>query len=123
MKVTARQPQETTAVAVSTRGVLPLPEPSAIFALFPDSGEGARYFDDAALGVRSVTLPKAQLRLTFERIRVRIEDTGARRIEDLKLGELLHTVSALFPKNALNCYGFNYDVIYRFDNVLPTREI
>lgn len=124
MQITARQPHEITAVAVSTKGRLPLPEPHAFFALFPGEGAGAQYFDDPALGVRSFTLPKLQLRITFERIRMRVEDTGSRRVEDLKLGETLGMLAeSLFPKASFDRYGFNYDVVYRYDDVIPSRSV
>lgn len=113
-----------TAVAVSTRGSLPLPEPGAVFALFPASSQGAKYFDDPALGVRAFTLPAENLRVIFERMRLRIEDTASRRVEDLPLGTLLEKLtSALFPKGTFDRHGFNYDVVYRYDQMIPDRKV
>lgn len=124
MKITARQPHEITAVAVSTKTRLPLPEPQALFALFPNLGEGAQYFDDPALGVRSFILPRAQIRITFERIRMRVEDTASRRVEDLALGETLGMLAeSLYPKGTFDRFGFNYDVVYRYDDVIPSRDV
>lgn len=124
MMITARQPVETTVVAVATGGNLRAPEPSAVFALFPDATAGATFFDDPALGVRVFTLPQQKIRLTFERMRMRIEDTAARRVEDLSLGELAHDLShKLYSPGVFDRYGFNYDIVYRYDQMLPSHEI
>lgn len=124
MNITARQPLETTIVAVSPEKRLPLPEPADVFALFPGATSGATYFDDVALGVRAFTIPDAKLRLTFERIRVRIDDIGSRHVEDLTIAELLTQIAAkLYPPRSFTRYGFNYDVVFRYDQVIPSDRI
>lgn len=124
MMITARQPVETTVVAVSAAGNLRAPEPSAVFALFPEATAGATFFDDPALGVRVFTLPQQKIRLTFERMRMRVEDTASRRVEDLTLGELAYDLAQkLYPAGVFDRYGFNYDMVYRYDQMLPSHEI
>lgn len=124
MQITARQPVELTAVAVSTKNKLQLPDPAGVFGFFSSGSEGAQYFDDPALGVRAFTFPALKLRITFERIRVRVEDTGSRRAEDLDIGSTLSKLSAaLYPEKTFDRFGFNYDVVYRFDQMIPTESI
>ena len=124
MTITARQPIETTVVAVSTAGGLRAPDPASVLGLFPGKTDGMRLFDDVTMGVRVFTFPQEQLRLTFEKMRVRVEDTGSRHIEDLHIGELLmKIVTQFYPPPTFDRYGFNYDVMYRFDQVIPSRMI
>lgn len=124
MQITARQPVETTIVAVAAGRTLSLPEPAAVFNLFPEGTPGATYFDDAALGVRAFTVPHQKLRLTFERMRVRVEDTGSRQVADMPLAEVMaRLIEQLYPPRSFVRYGFNYDVVYRYDQVLPSREV
>ncbi|MEK7505382.1 MAG: hypothetical protein AAB597_00590 [Patescibacteria group bacterium] len=125
MNITARQMEGSSAVAVSKSAII-LPEPGMVFALFPKEGGGARYFDNPAMSVRAFHFPEAKLRLIFESQRVRLEDTGNRQPAESQLGETLcATIKTLFPqtRNNFNRHGFNYDINFRYDNVIPQNNI
>lgn len=117
--------------AVSIVAVVPehhrmsMPAPDAVFALFPGSGsKGARLLDDTALRVRVFTFPELSFRLIFEPTRIRLEALTPKKPDELRLGEVLQAVCRqLYPAHAFARIGFNVDIAYQYDAVIPQREL
>lgn len=124
MSITARQFKQATGVAVTSGTKLRQPEPGEILALFPNQTSGAQYLDDTALGLRICTLPTVGIRIVLERQRVRVEDLMPRKPGESNVGTILGTIAEkLFPGQVFVRYGFNYDTVYRYDTVVPSRQI
>lgn len=125
MNITAKQIERSNAVIAFTEGSAPFPEPSQIFALYaPEQARGSLYSDNAAMATRVFELPNAGLQLVFEPGRTRVEDKQHRTPTDSKVAaELVRIMGSLAPKASPIAYGFNYDIIYRVDNVIPMRDI
>lgn len=125
MAIVARTLEGITFVAVTPASPLPLPEPANLFALYAGSeSQGARLLDDTALGVRVFSFPAIDLRIIFEPTRIRLEATKPHKPEELALGEHMdRIVSGLYPKIPFTRYGFNYDLAYQYDAVIPQRHI
>lgn len=124
MAITARNLESVSAVAVAGQS-LPLPEASAVFALYPGPlSKGARMLDDTALSLRSFLLPALDMRIIFEPTRIRFEGTAAKKPADMKLGErMAQAITALYPGRPFPRFGFNYDIAYQYDGVIQQGEI
>lgn len=125
MAIIARTLEGITCVAVTAAPPLGMPDPARVLSHFskPDQA-GARYLDDAALGVRVFTFPQVELRLIFEPSRVRVEAMKPRKPDELKLAEILSTlVYDLYPKMPFPRYGYNYDITYQYDAVIPQQHV
>lgn len=125
MAIVARTLEGITCVAVTAAPPLGMPDPSKVLALFPKEAQtGARYLDDAALGVRVFTFPNIDLRLIFEPSRVRVEATKPKKPDELPLAEFLSMlVETCYPKMPFPRYGYNYDFSYQYDAVIPQGHI
>jgi len=125
MAIVARTLEGITCVAITSAPPLGMPDPAKILNLFPKEAQvGARYLDDAALGVRVFTFPQIDLRLIFEPSRVRVEATKPKKPEDLPLAEFLSMiVETAYPKMPFPRYGYNYDITYQYDVVIPQNHV
>jgi hypothetical protein len=85
---------------------------------------GARFLDDAALGIRVFTFPANELRLIFEPSRVRVEAMKPKKPDELPLADYLSLlVAELYPNMPFPRYGYNYDITYQYDAVIPQRMV
>lgn len=124
MAVVGKSLSGLTYVAVAGVPPIPRPEPSAVFALFPEGAAGARLLDDTALSIRVFAFPELDLQLIFEPTRVRVEALKPKKPEEARLGEYMERIiAALYPKTAFIRYGFNYDIVFQYDAVIPQRNI
>ena len=102
-----------------------LPEPNSFISLF-DSNEmkGTNFADDPVMRIKVFDLPNKKFKYIFENNRLRIEEYAFREPNESKCAEEIHRIISNIYKNIKPlAYGFNYDLIYRFDSVLPQREI
>lgn len=125
MAIIARTLEGITCVAVAAAPPLGMPDPARVLSHFSHAQQtGARYLDDAALGIRVFTFPNIDLRLIFEPSRVRVEAMKPKKPEELPLAEILSKlVSDLYPNMPFPRYGYNYDITYQYDAVIPQQEI
>ena len=125
MNIIAKQIQRSDIVFLFNAGPLVLPEPAQLFSLYPgEAGKGSMSSDNAAMGVRIFEFPAPGLQWVFERNRVRLEDRASRTPAESQLGpEAIRAMLALYPGVAPTAHGFNYDIIYRMDNVIPVSDI
>lgn len=125
MSIIAKQIQRSNIVCVFPEGATKLPEPSIVFAAYPgEAGKGGLFSDNAAVMTRIFEFPAVGYMWIFEPNRVRLEDKKFRAPDDSKLAhELLRVLGVLSPNAHPVAHGFNYDIIYRTDAVIPTKEI
>ena len=125
MSIVAKQIQRSNIVVAYADGAVRLPEPATVFSAYPgEGGKGALFSDNAAMATRIFEFPTTGFMWIFEPSRVRLEDKKFRSPEDSKLAQELHRVLAVLGWTAVPvAYGFNYDIIYRTDVVIPAGEI
>lgn len=100
------------------------PENAAFNSLYEgEAGSGSRFVDDPVMGTKFLSLPKQQLSVTLERTRLRIDDESKLPPDETRLvKEAMHILNKLFPEAKISAYGFNYDIFYRFPQVLPVND-
>ncbi|MFA6407202.1 MAG: hypothetical protein WCV80_00660 [Candidatus Paceibacterota bacterium] len=88
-----------------------------------DAARGMRFVDDPVIGAKVLTLPQLKMRAVLEGRRLRIEDESQEEpgISRVILESL--RINSIFEKNELEAFGFNFDVYYRFNNVIPMKYI
>ncbi len=125
MAIVARTLEGSTLVAVTPAPPLGTPDPSRLFALYTgQESAGARFLDDTALGIRVFSFPALDLRIIFEPTRIRIEATSAKKPNESKLAtHMTRIIKEFYPKMPFTRYGFNYDITYQYDVVIPQRHI
>lgn len=102
-----------------------LPEPSVFMSLFgPEDLKGANFADDPVMRLKVFDLPFKKFKYIFENNRMRIEEYGFKEPNESKCTlEIRRIISGIYNNLEPVAYGFNYDTIYRFDSVLPQRDI
>ena len=125
MSIVAKQIQRSNIVFAYAEGSVRAPEPAAVMATYPgEAGKGAQFSDNPAMVTRIFEFPAAGYMWIFEPNRVRLEDKKFRTPDESKLSYELNRVLAAIGWTAQPvAYGFNYDIIYRTDVVIPTGEI
>lgn len=102
-----------------------LPSPAHFMSLFGQEGlKGSNFVDDTAMRIVVFEMPALKFRYVFENKRFRIEETGFRYPDESKCAIEMHRIIESLYKNIPTlAFGFNYDAIFKFDNVIPQREI
>jgi hypothetical protein len=76
------------------------------------------------MGFKIWSFPESKIRIIQEPGRIRIEDMSQKSPNESKIGEeAFRIISAFFEPKSFGSFGFNFDVYFRFDNVIPQREI
>lgn len=89
-----------------------------------EPAKGANFIDDPAMRLKVYHLPKLKMTFTLEGTRFRIDqDTEDGNLSSAIVAESLNAYKNLFSKCGLESYGFNFDIIYRFDNTLQLNYL
>ena len=101
------------------------PDNSEFAALYKGTqATGARFLDDPFLNAKILILPELKTRIVLERSRLRVEDESQ---DDPKksnaIANLFHVYEQLFKNEKIEAYGFNFDIFYRFNTLIPIKEI
>lgn len=125
MTITAKHIQRSNIMLVYPAGTLKLPEPTEVFNLYSGKdASGSVFSDTPSLGTRIFEFPVPGFQIVFEPDRLRLEDKSSRQPKDSRLAsELQRIITALYSAMRPTAFGFNYDIIYRLDAVVPVREI
>lgn len=125
MRIIAKSIQRANIVFVLEPKDFSLPDTATVVALFPQSAHaGSNFLDDAALKLRLFNFPALKMKIVCEEHRLRVEDESGEEPQASGKGrEAGRIYRALFPKVQTAGYGFNYDIFYRFDGVIPQRDI
>lgn len=101
-----------------------LPDPAAVAALYGgERARGAQFLDDPAMRTKILILPALKIRITLEGTRLRIDDESQEEPEKSNfLAEALFVYQRLSGIGKLIGFGFNLDVYFRFNNVLPVSD-
>lgn len=101
------------------------PDNSEFGALYSGNpAQGARFIDDPVIHSKVLTLPAIRLKIIMEGPRFRVEDESQEEPEkSILIHEALAIYHKLFAKAPLTGFGFNFDIYFRFNNVIPARAI
>lgn len=125
MHIIAKNPQRSNIVFVFPQEAAAQLDAQQVYAAFSgDATRGSNFVDDPAMGLKVFSFPALQLKVVLEQNRFRVEDISGKPPEETKCALEAHRlVKSLFPQITPESYGFNYDLYFRFDNVIPQREI
>lgn len=125
MNITAKQIEKSNAVIVFPKGISAVPETGAFYGLQNEQAiKGSGFSDDQTLGFRLFDLPALKYKYVFEAGRMMVEDTGFRKPEEAGCAKEIYRIwSGLSSHVKPAAYGFNFDLVYRTDAVIPQREI
>lgn len=125
MNVTAKHIKLSNIVCMFKDGDIRLPEPVDFFACYTsDENKGAMFSDNVSASARIFELPTRGVQWVFEPSRIRLEDKKFRTPAESKLAhEFLRVQSRLYPSALSISYGFNYDILYQMDGVIPVGDI
>jgi hypothetical protein len=125
MNITAKHIQRSNIIVIFPQGTILLPEASQIFGLYTgEQAKGSTFSDTPSMATRIFDFPVIGLQWVFEPTKIRLEDKLSRSPKDAKLAhEMRRVLAALYPEQIPSAYGFNYDMIYRIDTVIPIKEI
>lgn len=103
-----------------------IPENKDFNSLFDErASKGANFIDDPTIRTKMLDVPVPNLQVIWEGTRLRIEDKKAVEPSESKLvKEALRIYHALLPENApLRGFGFNFDVVFQFDDVIRMQDM
>ncbi len=108
------------AFVLDQRGLL-LPENENFIGLY--SGElsrGSRFIDDPVFQMKILSVPALKMTFTLEGARFRVDEDSEGGIQNSQViregGKAFHK---LFPGRSIDGFGFNFDIYYRFSEVIP----
>jgi hypothetical protein len=126
MNIVGKSPQHSNIVFASfIKDSIPALDASKVYSLFlGEASKNSSFIDDTTMGFKIWSFPESKIRIIQEPGRIRIEDMSQKSPNESKIGEeAFRIISAFFEPKSFGSFGFNFDVYFRFDNVIPQREI
>jgi len=125
MIITSKSIQRSNIIFAFPAEAILKPEPQDVFSLYsPEIAKGSNYIDDPAMEIKIFNFPVLRQKIVFERGRLRVEDETQEEPDISKRAAEAHRIkTVLFKELKPAAFGFNYDIIYRFNDVIPQREI
>ncbi|MEW6617532.1 MAG: hypothetical protein AB1333_03910 [Patescibacteria group bacterium] len=122
--ITSKSPSNANIVFLFDKTKFFVPENSVFGSLYSGvEAAGARFLDDPIIHAKVLTLPNIQTRITLEENRLRIDDDSGKNPEESRVCEdAFKAREKLFPSSSLEAFGFNFDIQYRFSNVIPLND-
>ena len=124
MKIIAKQIERSNIIYLFPQNTFPLPEAAEFFRLYTESElKGVNFIDDPVMRLRIFDITALKFKWMFEPDKIRFDELGFRRPADSKMAkEFVRVVKAITKKKPV-AVGFNYDVIFKTDTVIPMKEI
>lgn len=125
--ITAKSLFHSNIVFLFEEGKFQAPENEEFMRLYSgEASKGARFFEDPVLNAKVLILPQIKLKITLENRRLRIDDDSQNEPKNSRLiKDAFEIYQKLFPQpaqqQALESFGFNFDIHFRFNNVLDSR--
>jgi len=89
-----------------------------------EDARGLRFLEDPILQTKILALPEAKLKVTLEGFRLRVDDDSDNEPKNSRIiKDVISIKERLFQKIPIAGFGFNYDILYRFNNVMPIQEM
>jgi len=124
MKIISKQIERSNIVYLFPQNTFPIPEAASFLRSHTENQlKGSNYVDDPVMKVRIFELTSQKLKWMFEPDKVRLDDEAFRRPAESKLAdEFVRVTHALGAKKPA-AVGFNFDIIFKTDVVIPMKEI
>lgn len=88
------------------------------------SSTGAGFLDDPALKTKILTLPALKIKIILEKARLRVEDDSQEEPKNSCLINEAHKVQQkLFSGHSIIGFGFNFDIYYRYSDVIRINAL
>lgn len=125
MNITSKSLYNSNIVFVFEEGNILLPDNSILTSLYRGKeAAGARFVDHLTLNTKILDLPELKIKIVTEPSRLRIEDLSQENPDNSKLIQEANNVyQKLFSQSSLIGFGFNFDLYYRFDNLIQVQEL
>jgi len=124
MNIISKQIERSNIIFLFPQGMFPIPEAAEFFRLHTENElKGSNFVDDSVMRLRIFDLPASKLKWMFEPDKVRLDDVGNRRPSESKMAREFVRFLGAFGKRKAAAVGFNYDVIFKTDVVIPMKEI
>lgn len=125
MIITSKSLQRSNVAFVFKQEGFVVPENGEFTILYTgEQAKGANFMDDPVMRLKVYHLPKLKMTFTLEGTRFRIDqDSEDGNLNSAIILESLNAYKSLFSKCNLESYGFNFDIIYRFDNTLQLNYL
>ncbi|MCX7778673.1 MAG: hypothetical protein N2259_00250 [Patescibacteria group bacterium] len=125
MTITSKSLYHTNIVFLFEEKSFTAPDNSTLAGLYyGEAAIGARFIDDPILQTKVLELPKMQLKVVVEPLRLIVEDLSQKEPQETSLiSESLKIYQKLFAQTKLQGFGFNFDIYYRFNNVIPLKDL
>lgn len=125
MAVTSKSLHHSNVVIVFSDTGFRSPEIGELASLYSgEDARGARFIEDPVLQTKLLALPKLNIKITIEGMRLRVDDDLGNDPKEARIiRDLLMTKKKLFSDTKVTGFGFNYDVYYKFNNIIPIRDI
>jgi hypothetical protein len=82
---------------------------------------GSQFVDDPVIRSKFMVIPRLKLRVTLENVRLRIDDDSKTAPgSSILIHEAVRIFSKLFKQSQPTAIGFNFDIMYRFEKMIPT---
>lgn len=118
-----KSPQRSNIVFILPNNGIASIDSSLVLGLFKkEQLAGMTLTDDPALQLRIFNFPAAKMKIIFEENRIRFEDETALEPDLSFASEVFRIYATLLRGINPTAFGFNYDIFYRFDNVLAWRN-
>lgn len=125
MVITSKSLQRSNVAFVFKQEGFIVPENGDFAILYTgEQAKGANFIDDPVMRLKVYYLPKLKMTFTLEGTRFRVDqDSEGGNLNTAAISEGLNAYRNLFSKCNLESYGFNFDIIYRFDNTLQLNYL
>lgn len=126
MAITSKSLHHSNIVFVFDERGFYMPDNATFASLFAGrDAKGARFIEDPVLQTKMLVLPEAKTKITLEGRRLRVDDDSDSEPKSSRVvKDILAVRDRLFGTTAtLVGFGFNYDIMYRFNTVVPIQSI
>lgn len=126
MAITAKSLHHANIVCIYSDAGFYMPDNGTFASLYSGAdSKGARFIEDPVLQTKMLVLPEAKIKVTLEGRRLRVDDDSDKEPKDSRIVRDMLAINAkLFGTTAkLAGFGFNYDIVYRFNTVIPIQAL
>lgn len=125
MLITSKSPYHANIVFVFDEKKYLPPDFNLLLGLYQgDKAKGMKFIDNPSSQTKILILPALKIKVILERGRLRVEDDSEAEPHDSPLiVEASKIYQQLFARYPLSGYGFNFDIYYRYSDVIRIKDI
>ncbi|MFH0779436.1 MAG: hypothetical protein V1928_01090 [Parcubacteria group bacterium] len=125
MIITAKSLYHSNFVVIFNGNKFLMPENSRVVGIYQgDQAAGARFVDNVFANRKTLDLPKLNLQIAVEQARLRVEDNSQKDPADsILINEFSRIYNSLFDQPSIVGFGFNFDIYYRFPDVIQIKSL